>query len=191
MLSAPSARKLVRGLPTFAGSRPDAKIAFLNKKADMKTSQAIFKALFTGLACGGLAIATADLQAAKAPLSKEQLEKEALHIVSGTVTAVTSKVQKSKHERAFGIHRDRVYTIKLKVTSVSKGTGVKEEQEIVVEAWQPSTRIPPLPGLQGHNPVPGKGDTVKMYLLKEKQTKRYEPLLPNGIDIQEKAKKVK
>ena len=132
-----------------------------------------------------------DLQAAKVPMSQKELEKEANHIVSGKVISVTAKVQKSKIERAFGLHRDKVYTIKLKVASVSKGTGVKVGQEILIGAWQPSTCIPPVPGLQGHEPVPEKGDTVKMYLLKNKKAKAYEPLLPNGIEITKKAKKTK
>ena len=132
-----------------------------------------------------------DLQAAKVPMSQKELEKEANHIVSGKVISVTSKVQKSKIERALGLHRDKVYTIKLKVASVSKGTGVKVGQEILIGAWQPSTRIPPVPGLQGHEPIPEKGDAVKMYLLKNKKAKAYEPLLPNGIEITKKAKKTK
>ena len=132
-----------------------------------------------------------DLQAAKVPMSPKELEKESSHIVSGKVISVTTKVQKSTVERALGLHRDRVYTIKLKVVSVSKGTGVKVGQEILIGAWQPSTRIPPVPGLQGHEPIPEKGDTVKMYLLKNKKAKAYEPLLPNGIEITKKAKKTK
>ena len=132
-----------------------------------------------------------DLQAAKVPMSQKELEKESDHIVSGKVISVTVKVQKSKIERALGLHRDKVYTIKLKVASVSKGAGVKVGQEILIEAWQPSTRIPPLPGLQGHEPVSAKGDTVKMYLLKNKKAKAYQPLLPNGIEITKKAKKSK
>ena len=131
------------------------------------------------------------LQAAKVPMSQKELEKEASHIASGKVISVTTKVQKSKIERSLGLHRDKVYTIKLKVASVSKGTGAKVGQEILIEAWQPSTRIPPVPGLQGHEPVPEKGDTVKMYLLKNKKAKACEPLLPNGIEITKKAKKSK
>jgi len=137
------------------------------------------------------AIGTVGLQAAKVPMSPKELEKESSHIVSGKVISVTTKVQKSKIERSFGLHRDKVYTIKLKVASVWKGAGVKVGQEILIEAWQPSTRIPPVPGLQGHQPVPGKGDAVKMYLLKNKKEKAYQPLLPNGIVITKKAEKVK
>jgi hypothetical protein len=124
-------------------------------------------------------------------MSPKELEKESSHIVSGKVISVTTKVQKSKIERSFGLHLDKVYTIKLKVASVSKGGGMKVSQEILIEAWQPSTRIPPVPGLQGHEPVPGKGDAVKMYLLKNKKEKAYQPLLPNGIAITKKAEKVK
>ncbi len=147
--------------------------------------------LLSGLICGVLALGTADLQAAKVPMSQKELEKESSHIVLGKVISVTTKVQKAKVERSFGIHRDKVYTIKLKVASVWKGAGVKVGQEILIEAWQPSTRIPPAPGLQGHEPVPGKGDEVKMYLLKNKKEKAYQPLLPNGIEITKKAKKTK
>ena len=135
------------------------------------------------------ALGIGGLQAAKVPMSQKELEKESSHIVSGKVVSVTAKVQKSKIERSLGLHRDKVYTIKLKVASVLKGTGVKVGQEILIEAWQPSTRIPPVPGLQGHEPVPEKGDTVEMYLLKNKKSKAYEPLLPNGIEITKKAKK--
>tara|TARA_B110000014_G_scaffold206569_1_gene157302 strand:+ start:123 stop:569 length:447 start_codon:yes stop_codon:yes gene_type:complete len=137
------------------------------------------------------ALGTVALQAAKVPMSPKELEKESSHIVSGKVISVTTKVQKSKVERSLGLHRDKVYTIKLKVASVSKGNGVKVGQGILIEAWQPSTRIPPVPGLQGHEPVPENGDTVEMYLLKNKKSKAYEPLLPNGIEITKKAKKTK
>ena len=75
-----------------------------------------------------------DLQAAKVPMSQKELEKESNLIVSGKVISVTAKVQKSTVERALGVHRDKVYTIKLKVASVSKGTGVKVGQEILIGA---------------------------------------------------------
>ncbi|MFL3666706.1 MAG: hypothetical protein ACJ06V_09015 [Verrucomicrobiota bacterium] len=142
----------------------------------------------SGLICGVLALATVNLHAAKEPMSKEALKKEAHFIISGKVMALISQVQKSKVERAFGIHSDRVYTIKLKVASVTKGAGVKAGQEILIEAWQPSTRIPPVPSLQKHGRIPKKGDTVKMYLLKNKEEKVYEPLLPNGIEIKKGTK---
>ena len=137
------------------------------------------------------AIGVVCLHAAKVPMSPKELKKESSHIVSGKIISVTAMVQKSKIERSLGLHRDKVYSITLKVASVSKGDGVKVGQEILIEAWQPSTRIPPVPGLQGHEPVPEKGDTVEMYLLKNKKSKAYEPLLPNGIEITKRVREVK
>ncbi len=58
--------------------------------------------------------------------------------------------------------------------------------QIEILAWRPSSRIPPLPGLQGHNSIPGKGDTVTVY-LRAKNGGSYEPLLPNGIQIDKAA----
>ena len=51
--------------------------------------------------------------AAKAPLTSKKLEKEASHIVSGQIVEVTSTIQKSFIEKGLGLHRDRVFTIKI------------------------------------------------------------------------------
>jgi len=135
------------------------------------------------LAFGGLlALLATTAWAAKAPLSSEELKKQASHIVSGTVVEVTSHTRKSKVEKAWGIHRDRVFRIKLKVTTVSQGTGINAGDEILLTAWQPSMRIPPLPGLQGHESIPQKGDSVTVY-VKGHDGDAFEPLLPNGIVI--------
>lgn len=109
-----------------------------------------------------IAMAAIGARAAIAPRSPEKLKEEATHIVSGTVVEVTSKTQKSKIEKAVGIHRDRIYTIKLRVTAVSKGAGVKAGDLIELVAWRPSCRIPPLPGLQGHGSIPKNGETIKV-----------------------------
>ena len=74
--------------------------------------------------CGVLALGTVDVQAARKPYSQDGMEKGAILIVTGGVVAMTSKTQKSKFKRALGIHRDRVYTIELKVASIPKGAGV-------------------------------------------------------------------
>jgi hypothetical protein len=117
---------------------------------------------------------------ALAPHSPEELKARASHIVTGAVVSISSKTQKSKVERGFGIKRDRIFTIGLKVASVTKGADVKAGQVIQVEAWQPSTRIPPLPGPQGHEGIPKVGDTVIMYLLQDASA-GFVPVLPNGI----------
>jgi len=51
--------------------------------------------------------------AAVAPLSPAELEKQASHVVTGFVVEVTSKTQKSEIEKAKGIHRDRIHTIRI------------------------------------------------------------------------------
>jgi len=151
------------------------------------------KGSLTVLLCGAFFMGEIRLLAAIAPLSQKQLDEQSELIVTGIVGATESKVQKSKIERALGIHRDRIYTIKLGLISLHKsppleqGLGFKEQ--LVVEAWRPVTRIPPLPGLQGHQSIPKKGDLVKMYLKWNKKKAVWEPLLPNGIEITKKDKK--
>ena len=77
------------------------------------------------------------------------------------------------------------------MTIVEKGKGLKQGNELTFEAWQPSTRFPPLPGAQGHQPVPDKGDEVKAYLLFDEKSKTYHPFMPNGITILPKTKNSK
>lgn len=133
-------------------------------------------------ALAGLLAFVSIAHAAVAPLSPAQLKAQATHVVTGTVLDVSSKTEKSKIEKAKGIHRDKVFTIRLEVKTVSKGTGITVGKPIEVVAWQPSTRIPPLPGPQGHGSIPKKGDSGTFY-LKPKSGKTYEPLLPNGIQL--------
>ena len=66
----------------------------------MNSKSSSFITHLSGLICGVLALATVNLHAAKEPMSKEALEKEAHFIISGKVMALISKVQKSKVERA-------------------------------------------------------------------------------------------
>ena len=143
--------------------------------------------LLVTLVGGLLALGAVDVWAAKAPLSLKELKKQASHVISGKVVQVTWENQKSKVERSLGIHRDRVYAIVLKVKTISKGTGLKAGEEVIIEAWQPALRIPPLPGLQGHESIPKKGGRVTVY-LEGKKGKVYLPILPNGIVINKEAK---
>jgi hypothetical protein len=147
---------------------------------DMKTS---VRSCFTVFLVGLVALTAVDVSAAVAPHSKESMMDEATHVVRGQVVALSSKTQKSKVERGLLIARDRIFTITVEVTAVEKGKDVKEGDGLTLVAWQPSTRFPPLPGPQGHQPVPGKGDLVKIYLLYNKKTKSYHPFMPNGIRI--------
>ena len=109
--------------------------------------------------------------------------EEATHVVEGKVIALSSKTQKSRVERDLLIARDRIFKITVKVTDLEKGKGLEQGNELTFEAWQPSIRFPAMPGPQGHQPVPAKGDLVKVYLLYNKKSKTYHPFMPNGISI--------
>ena len=138
--------------------------------------------------------ALSDADAAVAPYSEESMMEEATHVVRGKVVALSSKTQKSIHPSTrsdFLIARDRIFKINIKVTDLEKGKGLEQGNELTFEAWQPSIRFPPLPGLQGHQPVPDKGDLVKAYLLYNEKSKTYHPLMPNGITIHPKTKNSK
>ena len=144
--------------------------------------------LFATFLVGLLALSALDAPAAVAPLPPEAMMEEATHVVEGKVIALSSKTQKSRVERDLLIARDRIFKITVKVTDLEKGKGLEQGNELTFEAWQPSTRFPPLPGPQGHQPVPDKGDLVKVYLLFNEKTKTYHPFMPNGIKILKKAK---
>ena len=149
------------------------------------------KPLFAACLVGLLALAAFDASAAVAPHPPEEMMEEATHVVRGKVVALTSKTQKSKYGGPLLIARDRIFKVTLKLTAVDKGKEIKEGEQLPFEAWQPSTRIPAMPGPQGHQPVPEKGDLVKTYLLYNQKTKTYHPFMPNGIEILKKAKKGK
>ena len=120
--------------------------------------------------------------AAKAPMSKEGLEKQARHIVFGKIISVTSKVEKP----VLGggpLDRDRVYRIIVKVMEVKKGEGIKVGDDIEVRAWTIHRRMPMTPGLQGHEGIPKKGDTATFY-LPAKEGGFYVPLYPNGMAVE-------
>ena len=134
-------------------------------------------------AIAGLIVMEASSLAAVAPFSPENLRKEATHIITGRVLEVKLSIEKSKVERAFGLHRDRVFTITLQASEVAKGKGVKQGAKVVVTAWQPATRIPPMPGPQGHSPIPEKGQVVTVHVTSRKGAS-FVPFMPNGIRIE-------
>ena len=86
----------------------------------MKLFTGPIKGSLTILLCGVFFMGEIQLLAAIAPLSHKQLDEQSELIVTGRVVAVESKVQKSRIERAVGIHRDRIYGIKLELISLHK-----------------------------------------------------------------------
>ena len=131
---------------------------------------------------GILSLIPLDASAAVAPHSEESMMKGATHVIRGKVVALSSKTQKSKVESTL-FARDRIFKVTIILSEVEKGKAIKPDDELTFEAWQPSTRLPLLPGPQGHQPIPGRGDLVKVYLLYNANSKTYHPYMPNGIRI--------
>ena len=145
------------------------------------------KLYFAFVIPGIIALIPLDASAAVAPRSEESMMKGATHVIRGKVVALSSKTQKSKVESTL-FARDRIFKVTMILSEVEKGKAIKPGDELTFEAWQPSTRLPLLPGPQGHQPIPAKGDLVKTYLLYNKKTKTYHPFMPNGIKILKKAR---
>ena len=116
-----------------------------------------------------------------APMSPKDLEKTSNLIITGKVIGVTSIIKKSKIEKSFGIHRDKIFYITINVTEILKGKSVCRDQKIDIRVWRPSLRIPPITGSQGHYPIPVKGDS--WVYIKMEGEKKYSALLPNGFSI--------
>ena len=146
---------------------------------DMKTQ---LRSCFAFFLVGLVALTAFDASAAVAPHSEESMMKGATHVTTGKVVALSSKTQKSKVESTL-FARDRIFKVTMILSEVEKGKAIKPGDELTFEAWQPSTRLPLLPGPQGHQPIPGRGDLVKVYLLYNANSKTYHPYMPNGIRI--------
>ena len=117
-----------------------------------------------------------------APMSPKDLEKTSDLIITGKVIGVTSIIKKSKIEKSFGIHRDKVFYITINVKEILKGKSVFRDQKIVIRIWRPSLRIPPISVPQGDYPIPVKGDKIQAHRRQEGE-KKYSALLPNGFSI--------
>ena len=94
------------------------------------------------------------LQAALAPKSPEQLEEQATFIVKGKVLAIRSKTRWSKIETAWGLHRDRIYTLTLQVTACTKGEAAQPNGTLVIDAGNPHCASRPCPVSKGMHPFP-------------------------------------
>ncbi|MBT3379790.1 MAG: hypothetical protein HN742_42645 [Lentisphaerae bacterium] len=133
---------------------------------------------------GLLAVLATTTWAAQAPLSADELKKEATNIVHGTIVEVTATTQKATVDKGL-FNRDRIFKMKLKVARVSKGSEVKGGEEITIVAWRAHRRLPWHAGPHGHGPIPKKTEKVTVY-LKYKAGSAYRPILPNGIVIEKK-----
>lgn len=123
--------------------------------------------------------------AAKMPISDEDREKQATHIVTGNVIEVKSEIKNSTIEKGPG-NKDEIFSITVMVETVRKGGNVKKGDKIVVVAWNPNVRVGLAQiGLQGHDPIPKKGQAAEFFLQRSKDG--FKPLLPNGMAVKPKA----
>jgi hypothetical protein len=137
--------------------------------------------VLTITACIFFAIVASFATAAKAPIKKADLKNESTHIVSATVVEVTEQIKKSAREPGAG-NTDKVFTIKVKVDTTEKGEGIAIGDHILILAWKAQTRIGAATiGIQGHEAIPKKGQKATFYL--KQNAKTFEPLMPNGIEI--------
>ena len=105
--------------------------------------------------------------------SDADLKKDATHIITGEVIGIASEVEGKRG------HQDRIYSIKVRVTKVDKGAGVKKGDEINLAAWTIVSRPAGFAGLQGFDTIPEEGDTITAFCTLEDL--KYKPFHPNGI----------
>jgi hypothetical protein len=103
--------------------------------------------------------------AAKAPSSKEQLEKTATHVVVGKVQAIYSYKEREGIPVLSGYEYDRKVA-EVKIEKVEKGK--VPEGLVYVRYWSREWKglgLPP-PGGQSYEPQPKKGQTCRFYLAR-------------------------
>ena len=152
----------------------------------MKTSMkipGIFQVAFFSL------LLTPILWAAKAPSSKEHLEKIATHVVVGKVQAIYSYKEREGIPVLSGYESDRKVA-EVKIEKIEKGK--MSESLVYVRYWSREWKglgLPP-PGGQSYEPQPKKGQTCRFYLAKnaydgwskdENQDGGYNVVYVNGI----------
>jgi hypothetical protein len=111
------------------------------------------------------------------PNTQEELDKSSEVIVTGEITDLTVTVPK-----------DGSFAMRLQITSVIKGVGIKAGDTLNLESESPEFEVPKSKrfGSQGLTPLPKKGDFVTAYLRKMRDYKpgiRYSPLIPNGMPL--------
>ena len=132
--------------------------------------------------------------AAKAPSSKDQLEKIATHIVVGKVQAIYSYKEREGIPVLSGYEYDRKVAA-VKIEKIEKGKIT--ESLIYVRYWSRNWKglgLPP-PGGQSYEPQPKKGQTCRFYLAKnaydgwskdENRDGGYNVVYVNGVQPIEK-----
>jgi hypothetical protein len=139
-----------------------------------------------GSLVGGMCVAALllltprELRAACAPLTPEQLEHEANHIVTGKVSAIEIRSEHSEME-GFGSFDFAIY-YRIAVNTVERGEGVKPGDELVARCFRAKTLlsfVQTVGWLSGHHPIPKPGQPVPAYL--QRRGLAYHAIYPNGF----------
>jgi hypothetical protein len=121
--------------------------------------------------------------AEKVPLTTQELEETATHIVVGEVQAIYSRQEKR------GDYQYTHYVAEVKIEKVEKGEGPSKLMYVRYFdiAWRGAGQMPPGPG--GHFPVPATKESYRFYLAKnaydgftkENHDGGYNVIYGNGI----------
>jgi hypothetical protein len=116
-----------------------------------------------------------------APETPEALEKKATHIVSGVVRFIGTAESRDKE----WLHTGGV--VEIKVSEVKRGKRIESGDCVYARFWRQVWigKGNPPPYGSGHD-LPNKGDRVRVFL--KESDGGYDALLPNGIEVLEKAK---
>lgn len=117
------------------------------------------------------------VHAAEAPKSPGRLREEASHVVIGEVKDMTTRTEFSDIEEG-GF--DHAIWCTITVQTVEKGAGIVPGDTIHVRCFRPKARWASFQwiSLQGHQPIPEIGQTVRAYFREDQQ---YSVVHPNGF----------
>jgi hypothetical protein len=126
-----------------------------------------------------VALFAQNAQAAEPPLSQEERQKFASYIATGYVTSF----QKAYQDVSYGCNVF-LYTVKMLVTSVEKGSDITNGQTISFHYWKAESRGSGSGWCgDGQYGTVKRFDIIKAYLSLDMETGQLRLLNPNGFDI--------
>lgn len=117
-------------------------------------------------------------QAAVPPLSEATRREIATHIVTGHVTSVKSEVVQIGPGMT-----NAVFTVKMIVDVVEKGTSLQQGQMIAFQFWKVRARPHGWAGPQGQNGMIQTNTAIRAFLKQDPHSaENFTLLVPNGFD---------
>ncbi len=112
------------------------------------------------------------------PLSPDELDANATHVIAGIVTQVFTA--RKVHEDRKG-WEDDVVCLEIRVVDVEKGEGIAVGQLVYARTWDAAERPDGWAGPGGQYEVPAVGALVRVHLEQGEDGGR-DILIPNGIN---------